>query len=42
MVLGQFSYIVTIATLTISARLKRFDRTLEEAAFNLGASHVAC
>ena len=37
-VLGQFSYIVSIATLTIAARLKRFDATLEEAAFNLGAS----
>lgn len=37
-VLGQFSYIVSIATLTIAARLKRFDRSLEEAAFNLGAS----
>jgi spermidine/putrescine transport system permease protein len=40
-VVGQFSYIVTIATLLISARLKRFDRTLEEAALNLGASHGA-
>jgi spermidine/putrescine transport system permease protein len=40
-VLGQFSYVVTIATLTISARLKRFDRTLEEAALNLGASRTA-
>ena len=40
-VLGQFSYIATIATLTISARLKRFDRTLEEAALNLGASRAA-
>jgi spermidine/putrescine transport system permease protein len=40
-VLGQFSYIAAIATLTISARLKRFDRTLEEAALNLGASPVA-
>ena len=40
-VLGQFSYIVAISTLTISARLKRFDRTLEEAAFNLGASRAA-
>lgn len=40
-VLGQFSYIATIATLMISARLKRFDRTLEEAALNLGASHTA-
>ena len=40
-VLGQFSYIVAIATLTISARLKRFDRTLEDAALNLGASRPA-
>ena len=40
-VLGQFSYIAAIATLTISARLKRFDRTLEEAAYNLGASRAA-
>lgn len=40
-VLGQFSYIVAIATLTISARLKRFDATLEEAAWNLGASRAA-
>jgi len=40
-VLGQFSYIVAIATLTISARLKRFDITLEEAAYNLGATRTA-
>jgi spermidine/putrescine transport system permease protein len=40
-VFGQFSYIATIATLTISARLRRFDRTLEEAALNLGASRPA-
>jgi len=40
-VLGQFCYIVSIATLTISARLRRFDRTLEEAARNLGASGSA-
>ncbi len=40
-VLGQFSFIATIATLTISARLRRFDRTLEEAALNLGASRAA-
>jgi len=40
-VLGQFSYVATITTLMISARLKRFDRTLEEAALNLGASHPA-
>ncbi len=40
-VLGQFSYIATISTLTISARLRRFDHTLEEAALNLGASRSA-
>jgi len=40
-VVGQFSYIVSIATLTIAARLKRFDLTLEEAAFNLGATRAA-
>ncbi len=38
---GQFAYIVSIATLTISARLKRFDLSLEEAAQNLGASRAA-
>jgi spermidine/putrescine transport system permease protein len=40
-VLGQFSYIVTISTLTIAARLKRFDMSQEEAALNLGASRAA-
>src|SRR4029079_16374791 len=40
-VAGQFSHIVSIATLPIAARLKRFDATLEEAAFNLGASRAA-
>src|SRR5260221_5188241 len=40
-VAGQFSYIVSIATLTIAARVKRFDATLEEAAYNLGASRGA-
>ena len=40
-VLGQLSFVISIATLTISARLKRFDITLEEAAFNLGASRAA-
>lgn len=40
-VLGQFAYIASIATLTITARLKRFDITLEEAAYNLGASRTA-
>ena len=38
-VLGQFAFITTISTLVIAARLRKFDRTLEEAAFNLGASH---
>jgi spermidine/putrescine transport system permease protein len=40
-VLGQLSFIISVATLTITARLKRFDITLEEAAFNLGASRTA-
>ena len=40
-ILGQFSYIVTIATLTVSASLRRFDRMLEDAALNLGAGRVA-
>ena len=40
-VMGQLSFIVSVATLTISARLKRFDITLEEAAYNLGASRAA-
>jgi spermidine/putrescine transport system permease protein len=40
-VCGQFSFIATIATLTISARLRRFDRTLEEAGLNLGATRTA-
>jgi spermidine/putrescine transport system permease protein len=40
-VAGQLSFIVSVATLTISARLKRFDIALEEAAYNLGASRAA-
>ena len=40
-VAGQFSFIVSIATLTIAARLKRFDMALEEAALNLGATRAA-
>jgi len=40
-VVGQFSYIVSIASLIITARLKRFDITLEDAAYNLGASRLA-
>ena len=35
---GQFSFVATIATLVISARLVKFDRSLEEAALNLGAT----
>jgi spermidine/putrescine transport system permease protein len=37
-ILGQFSYIVTISTLTLAARLRRMDRTWEEAALDLGAT----
>lgn len=37
-VLGQFSFIATFVLLVVSARLKKFDNTLEEAALNLGAS----
>ncbi len=39
-VLGQFSFITTLTTLIISARLRKFDRSLEEAALNLGASRM--
>ena len=39
-ILGQFSFITTIATLVISARLQKFDTTLEEAALNLGATRL--
>ncbi|MFC5387411.1 ABC transporter permease [Aquamicrobium segne] len=39
-VLGQFSFIVTITSLVIAARLRKFDVTLEEAALNLGASRL--
>jgi len=37
-VLGQFSFIATFVLLVVSARLKKFDHTLEEAALNLGAT----
>lgn len=37
-VLGQFSFIATLVTLIVSARLKKFDLSLEEAAMNLGAN----
>ncbi|MHA1565767.1 MAG: ABC transporter permease [Alphaproteobacteria bacterium] len=39
-IMGQFSFIVTIATLVIAARLRKFDITLEEAARDLGASSL--
>ncbi len=39
-ILGQFAFITTITTLVISARLRKFDPTLEEAALNLGASKM--
>ena len=39
-VLGQFSFIATISTLVIAARLQKFDRSLEEAAMNLGANRI--
>jgi spermidine/putrescine transport system permease protein len=38
--LGQFSFITTFATLVISARLQKFDLSLEEAALNLGATKL--
>jgi len=37
-VLGQFSFITTITSLVIMARLRKFDTSLEEAALNLGAT----
>lgn len=37
-VLGQSSFISTIVALVVIARLRKFDRTLEEAAYNLGAT----
>lgn len=37
-ILGQASFIVSIATLIVGARLRKFDRSLEEAALDLGAS----
>lgn len=39
-VLGQFSFVTTITSLVITARLKKFDYTMEEAALNLGASRI--
>ena len=37
-VLGQASFIISFVILTVSARLKKFDIALEEAAMDLGAS----
>ncbi len=38
-VLGQVSYIAAFVMLLVLARLQSFDRSLEEAALDLGASH---
>jgi len=40
-VLGQFSFITTLVALVVSASLKKFDPTLEEAALNLGANRFS-
>lgn len=40
-VMGQSSFVATYTTLVITARLKKFDQTLEEAAMDLGASRFA-
>jgi len=40
-ILGQFAFITTIATMVIGARLRKMDRSLEEAAYNLGARKTA-
>jgi len=40
-VLGQVSFVATTTTLVITARLKKFDTALEEAAMDLGASRVS-
>jgi spermidine/putrescine transport system permease protein len=39
-VIGQTSFIAAYVMLLVLARLQRFDRTLEEAALDLGASHA--
>jgi len=39
-VLGQFAFLTTITTLVVSARLRKFDVSLEEAASNLGATRM--
>ena len=37
-ILGQFAFVSTFVLLVVSARLKKFDKSLEEAALNLGAT----
>jgi len=37
-IVGQFAFISTFVLLVVSARLKKFDKSLEEAALNLGAN----
>ena len=37
-VFGQFSFITTLVALVVIARLKKFDKTIEEAAYDLGAN----
>ena len=39
-VLGQLSFIATLTTLMISARLRKFDMAMEEAAMDLGANRA--
>src|SRR5690606_28424892 len=39
-VLGQFSFLTTITSLVIAARLRKFDISLEEAALNMGATQL--
>ena len=39
-VFGQFSFIATFVLLVVSARLKKIDHSLEEAALNLGATRL--
>lgn len=39
-ILGQFSFATTYVMLLVSARLKKFDRTLEEAALSLKATRL--
>ena len=40
-VLGQVSFVATTTTLIITARLRKFDQSLEEAAMDLGSSRMS-